>query len=504
MNNLRSSLQTFLRWLPTRCRASAMTLAIATSLYAGGAVAYTRAESNWNPASLPIQYRVNLSSAPASIGPEGARSAIEAGMASWSMPACTRWQAVNAGTTTVTRASTRDRTNTFLWISDAWPPELGDVNSTIGVTTPVWTVGGYFVDADIQFNNVGFQWSLDGRRGTVDTQSIAVHEEGHFLGLNHSSSFSAVMYAAYPGGIKRTLTSDDINGVCAIYPSGSPLPDAGTPPDGGTSNPCARLTSCDGCTPVDGCGWCGATSQCMPGNASGPIGGSCAGNWAWLPSDCRSGTTDPCNRYTTCGTCTPISGCGWCGAMNRCVSGTMSGPRTGSCSSGWAWLPMECTDGSMGTSGFGEPCTRPGDCASGGVCVSDGTTAFCSRPCNDDCNCPRGYRCVPTTTSGLSVCAPGTNRCTPSNTDSGVPTNNDASVPPIETDASVQEDAGTMPNPLDASTGSDGSRDARNTGSGSSPGCACSVPGRPFPHSGVWHLVAFASAAWAMTRRRRQ
>lgn len=184
---------------------------------------YAIGESRWNVATFPIVYRFNASTSPSTIGADAALMAIDAGMASWAAPACTRWRTTNAGATSATRATAGDRRNDFLWINSGWPAELGPVNSVIGVTTPVWTSGGYYIDADIQFNGVGFTWSLDGRRGTVDTQSIATHEEGHFLGLDHSTQMSAVMYASYTGGIKRTLTADDIAGVCAIYPSGAAL-----------------------------------------------------------------------------------------------------------------------------------------------------------------------------------------------------------------------------------------------------------------------------------------
>ena len=63
--------------------------------------------------------------------------------------------------------------------------------------------------------------------GAVGSTVFQLGEEGHFLGLDHSSQPSAVMYASYPGGLKRTLTSDDIAGVCFLYPTGVAVPDAG-------------------------------------------------------------------------------------------------------------------------------------------------------------------------------------------------------------------------------------------------------------------------------------
>lgn len=513
-------------------------LSIAPSLASG----YALSESRWNPAQLPIRYVVNASSAPTTIGGAAAIAALDTGMANWAAPVCTRWRTVNGGATSVTRGRAGDRVNTFLWISDSWPAELGPVNSVIGVTTPVWTSGGYFIDADIQFNNVGFTWSTDGRSRTVDTQSIATHEEGHFLGLDHSAQASAVMYASYSGGIKRNLTTDDQAGVCQLYPSGMGSPDAGTvtPED-----PCARYTSCAGCTPVNNCGWCAATGRCATSTQSGPVGGSCGGGFVWLPRDCSSVTpvdagapppvdagpaTDPCSRLTGgCGGCTPYAGCGWCGASNSCRLGSATGPNEGTCASGWAWQTADC---SRGTAAFGEPCRTPTDCSSGSLCVgSSATTAFCSRTCTDDCTCPRGYACNARLASGQMVCVPGTNRCvmdsgTPLPVDSGVPAQDvgvrvDTGIrvdTGVRVDVGVAVDAGTpIVNDLgvvlnDAGTakGDDASA-AVDTGlsewMGVPPdsGCGCRVPG-PSGSSraqGAWALAAMGAMLTSMRRRRR-
>ncbi len=98
---------------------------------------------------------------------------------------CTEWRADLLGDTT-DRYNYNDGKNVFQWISSSWPNMLGDVNSVIGVTMPVWSFDGAIVDADMVFNDVGFCWNDTGNNGCVDTQSIATHEEGHFLGLGHS------------------------------------------------------------------------------------------------------------------------------------------------------------------------------------------------------------------------------------------------------------------------------------------------------------------------------
>jgi hypothetical protein len=50
----------------------------------------------------------------------------------------------------------------------------------------------------------------------IDIDTVALHEAGHTLGLDHSADSSAVMYAFY-GGARRTLTADDIAGLRFVY-----------------------------------------------------------------------------------------------------------------------------------------------------------------------------------------------------------------------------------------------------------------------------------------------
>lgn len=485
-----------------RAVAAAAAALAASFVSVSPASAYRRSESNWNPGSLPISYRVNEASAPGSIGAAGARSAVNAGFASWAAPACTTWRATNVGTSSIARPRLGDGENSIAWISGSWPAELGAVDVTIGITPTTWTVGGYYNESDIMFNNVGFTWSLDGRAGSVDTQSIATHEEGHFLGLDHPPVPAAVMYASYSGGLKRTLTTDDINGVCAIYPSGVAVPDAGMT----STDPCGGYGSCAGCTPNAGCGWCGGESSCRSGTSGGASGGGACTGWIWQPRDCGGTTTDPCAVNTTCGTCTPVDGCGWCGATSRCASGTATGPSSGSCGSGYAWLPSECTGGG-GTAAFGEPCTSPVDCASGGYCVGDAmsTSGICTRACVDDCSCPRGYACVGLVGSTDRACFIGDNTCPMMAVDGGGPIPGaDAGYFPPGTDAgSTEPTDGGGSGEFDAGDGTGTGGGRRDTG------CGCIVAGartRETAPNGAWlggGLTLLGLVVVARRRRRR-
>jgi len=61
-----------------------------------------------------------------------------------------------------------------------------------------------------------------GTRGSsdqpIDLVTVAAHELGHALGLDHPASSSALMYAYYNGS-HRYLAADDIAGIQALYPA---------------------------------------------------------------------------------------------------------------------------------------------------------------------------------------------------------------------------------------------------------------------------------------------
>lgn len=66
----------------------------------------------------------------------------------------------------------------------------------------------HFDDAEI--------WALSHGGGQFDTETVALHEIGHLLGLDHSTVVGSVMFPTY-GGQRRALTLDDIDGIRALY-----------------------------------------------------------------------------------------------------------------------------------------------------------------------------------------------------------------------------------------------------------------------------------------------
>lgn len=57
-----------------------------------------------------------------------------------------------------------------------------------------------------------------------------------------------------------------------------------------------------------------------------------------------SGGGDPCNSYTTCGTCTPVEGCGWCFSGSSGLCASSPDECAGMDEFTWDWNPGGCPD----------------------------------------------------------------------------------------------------------------------------------------------------------------
>ena len=99
-------------------------------------------------------------------------------------------------------------------------------NCTSGgtTTTKSCTLPACIIDADIMFNPTQqFSSAQPTPTNSFDVQSIATHEIGHLLGMDHSGIAHAVMYPFGDVGVgtQRTLAADDIIGIGFLYPSSS-------------------------------------------------------------------------------------------------------------------------------------------------------------------------------------------------------------------------------------------------------------------------------------------
>lgn len=112
--------------------------------------------------------------------------------------------------------------NLIVFRDATWP--YSDPNNTLGLTTVTFNADtGEIFDADMEINASGRNLSVGDpvpAKG-FDLLSVVTHEAGHFLGLAHATEARATMYARYESGTTtlRSLTSDDVAGLCAIYPT---------------------------------------------------------------------------------------------------------------------------------------------------------------------------------------------------------------------------------------------------------------------------------------------
>jgi hypothetical protein len=100
-----------------------------------------------------------------------------------------------------------------------WSSNFPSGSTTLAETTYWYSIpSGNITECDCVFNaNQTWSTAAVTPSGQFDVESVMLHEFGHILSLGHSTP-PAVMQPSLPDGTqRRTLTTDDINGIKAIY-----------------------------------------------------------------------------------------------------------------------------------------------------------------------------------------------------------------------------------------------------------------------------------------------
>ena len=98
---------------------------------------------------------------------------------------------------------------------------------TLGVTAPVFYQDGTIFEADIAFNGLQQTWTASGEWNKQDVMNVAVHEIGHYFGLQHNlggydpNNPPTMATTADPNLKSKTPEPDDLKGVCFLQPKGS-------------------------------------------------------------------------------------------------------------------------------------------------------------------------------------------------------------------------------------------------------------------------------------------
>jgi MYXO-CTERM domain-containing protein len=362
------------------------TLLVAASLLVGAsATAYQYVSpsqcpngASWSASNQPLPYYINENGY-SGISFSQVESIMQDSFDTWGEPCCSNYSATYQGTTTEVATQTNDVVMSFE--EQSWPTQLGNVNQTIAVTLISVYNNCTIAQAPIHYNGVGFDFCASGS-GCTDLQAIATHEIGHNLGLGHSRTQSATMYAAYTGGTSaRTLDQDDIDGVCSLYNTSC---SCSSDSDCGANQVCTN-SQCEEAP-------CGSDADC-------PAGQECDGSGDCVIPTCSS-DADCDSDYEchngqclssciVCRDCSSQADCGangFCadlGGGNKCI--TNCGDQ-GSCpgDSQCFQLPSPASSGQ---------CSSTNDCDSGEQCYQTQQGNYCLTGCSSSGDCGGDQEC---------------------------------------------------------------------------------------------------------------
>lgn len=128
--------------------------------------------------------------------------------------------------------------NLIVFRDDDWPYDARGVLALTTVTYGLET--GTIRDADMEINSQEVAFTFGDENVEYDFLSVVTHEAGHFLGLAHSPNKEATMRLDYERKSVelRSLSADDVAGICAVFPPVEMAECAVPTPEGGLRGSC--------------------------------------------------------------------------------------------------------------------------------------------------------------------------------------------------------------------------------------------------------------------------
>lgn len=206
-----------------RLGASAAALLLAAALAGFVRISFSPGSAPFSWASVPVTFVIQSA---------GSDDVPDASDATAIRLAAATWEKLPQSAIDFTEDTAADATRTdfdaqdihlVLWDesgdSGQFPPGSGIV-----ALTPILasTSNGQIFDADIVFNG-SLPFSTRPTAGRFDVQSVATHEFGHFIGLDHGCGPFATMHSTVVAGSTsvRSLSRDEEAAAVTIYPAGA-------------------------------------------------------------------------------------------------------------------------------------------------------------------------------------------------------------------------------------------------------------------------------------------
>jgi Matrixin len=197
----------------------------------GGASGGTFTPDKWSSIPAPIQISTAIAAGAKLAGNTKFQTVIMNSLATWSQ--APNFQSPLGTPTTGTLTAPQNGINLICFCSSGVMFNNSDGTLALTVTT---TSGTQIIGANIFFNPQpsGVCFATDSSvtscpnsgDAVQDLQTVATHEIGHFIGLDHSAVVRAVMFPFAPA--KQTeLGWDDVAGASVLYPKSAPDVGAG-------------------------------------------------------------------------------------------------------------------------------------------------------------------------------------------------------------------------------------------------------------------------------------